>query len=440
MAQIIFKGVPDFTEVRAEVTKIKQEIASVSATPIKLTGTEQGLKNAANAAGSLAGNLQKVATSFDANGNATRKVADYSAKLGETTRVIAALNQETGKLTVTGQTVTQNFQKQAQAAEKTAAAELKATRQANAYLQQQAQAAQSTPYEPTALQRQIEALTGVSAAGKSAAESAKAFEREWLTASEKVSAANQKAETQAQAYLRTQAQATQSTVYNPTAMQRQIEGMVGIGNAAKNAADSANVFERAFLDASDKVQSGAKQAAEQTGLLGDSFTNVYLKMLQWQVMGTIVSKTIGAFRDAVSTMKAVDDEMVTVRKVTGFTTEQMEALRDKAYETASAYGEAADEYLNSVAAFARAGYGEQAEALAELATKTKLVGDTDAETAQQFLLSVDAAYQYNGSIEKLTKVLDGSNAIDNKYATSIEKDRRGLGNRGPGGGTGPCRH
>ena len=431
MAQIIFKGVPDFTEVRAEVTKIKQEIASVSATPIKLTGTEQGLKNAANAAGSLAGNLQKVATSFDANGNATRKVADYSAKLGETTRVIAALNQETGKLTVAGQTVTQNFQRQAQAAEKAAAAELKATRQANAYLQQQAQAAQSTPYEPTALQRQIEALTGVSVAGKSAAESAKTFEREWLTASEKVSAANQKAETQAQAYLRTQAQAAQSTVYNPTAMQRQIEGMVGIGNAAKNAADSANVFERAFLDASDKIQSGTKQAAEQTGLLGDSFTNVYKKMLVWQVMGTIVSKTIGAFRDAVSTMKSVDDELVTVRKVTGFTAEQMEALRDKAYETASAYDEAADEYLNSVAAFARAGYGEQADALAELATKTKLVGDTNAETAQQFLLSVDAAYQYNGSVDKLTKVLDGANEIDNKYATSIEKIAEGLGTVAP---------
>lgn len=364
MAQIIFKGVPDFTEVRAEVTKIKQEIASVSATPIKLTGTEQGLKNAANAAGNLAGNLQKVATSFDANGNATRKVADYSAKLGETTRVVATLNQETGKLTVTGQTVTQNFQKQAQAAEKTAAAELKATRQANAYLQQQAQAAQSM-------------------------------------------------------------------VYNPTAMQRQIEGMVGIGNAAKSAADSANVFERAFLDASDKIQSGTKQAAEQTGLLGDSFTNVYKKMLVWQVMGTIVSKTIGAFRDAVSTMKSVDNELVTVRKVTGFTAEQMEALRDKAYETASAYGEAADEYLNSVAAFARAGYGEQADALAELATKTKLVGDTNAETAQQFLLSVDAAYQYNGSVDKLTKVLDGANEIDNKYATSIEKIAEGLGTVAP---------
>lgn len=364
MAQIIFKGVPDFTEVRAEIAKLKQEVASVSSTKVNLNGTAQGLNGAANAAGKLAGNLQKVSTTFDANGQATRQVRDFSARLGETTRVVATLNKETGDLAVTQQTVTRNYRQQAQAAEKAAAAELKATRQANAYLQQQTRAAQNTPY-------------------------------------------------------------------NPTAMQRQIEGMVGIGNAAKNAADSAGVFERAFLNSSDKVQKGTKEMTEKTNLLGDSFTNAYLKMLQWQVVGTIVSKTIGAFRDAISTMKAVDDEMVTVRKVTGFTAEQMEKLRDRAYETASAYGEAADEYLNSVAAFARAGYGEQADALAELATKTKLVGDTNAETAQQFLLSVDAAYQYKGNIEALTKVLDGANEIDNKYATSIEKLAEGLGTVAP---------
>lgn len=364
MAQIIFKGVPDFTEVRAEIAKLKQEVASVSSTKVNLNGTAQGLNGAANAAGKLAQNLQKVSTTFDANGQATRQVRDFSARLGETTRVVATLNRETGDLAVTQQTVTRNYRQQAQAAEKAAAAELKATRQANAYLQQQTRAAQNTPY-------------------------------------------------------------------NPTSIQRQIEGMVGIGNAAKNAADSAGVFERAFLNSSDKVQKGTKEMTEKNGLLGDSFTNVYLKMLQWQVMGTIVSKTIGAFRDAISTMKAVDDEMVTVRKVTGFTAEQMENLRDRAYETASAYGEAADEYLNSVAAFARAGYGEQADALAELATKTKLVGDTTAETAQQFLLSVDAAYQYKGDIDALTKVLDGANEIDNKYATSIEKLAEGLGTVAP---------
>lgn len=252
MAKIIFKGVPDFTEVRAEIAKLKQEVASVSSTKVNLNGTTQGLNGAANAAGKLDENLKKVSTSFD------------------------------------------NVQKEAK-------------------------------------------KTG--------------------------------------------------------------DGVDEIGKKAAGADESISV------------------------LLG--------KIGKWQVLNATVAATIRTFTDAISTMKAVDDEMVTVRKVTGFTAEQMEELRDRAYETASAYGEAADEYLNSVAAFARAGYGEQADALAELATKTKLVGDTNAETAQQFLLSVDAAYQYKGNIEALTKVLDGANEIDNKYATSIEKLAEGLGTVAP---------
>lgn len=437
MAKIIFKGVPDFTEVRAEIAKLKQEVASVSSTKVNLNGTAQGLNGAANAAGKLAGNLQKVSTTFDANGQATRQVRDFSARLGETTRVVATLNKETGDLAVTQQTVTRNYRQQAQAAEKAAAAELKATRQANAYLQQQSRAAQNTPYNPTSIQRQIEGMVGIGNAAKSAADSAGAFERAWSNIQTKYG--------QSQGLFSGNAESAKEYIKTLDGLQNAQVKATGIvqGSAGtfqtfqasvKNADGTAQNFKIAIDQATGEVHrlnEGVTESTEKNGLLGDSFTNVYLKMLQWQVMGTIVSKTIGAFRDAISTMKAVDDEMVTVRKVTGFTAEQMEELRDRAYETASAYGEAADEYLNSVAAFARAGYGEQADALAELATKTKLVGDTNAETAQQFLLSVDAAYQYKGNIDALTKVLDGANEIDNKYATSIEKLAEGLGTVAP---------
>lgn len=437
MAQIIFKGVPDFTEVRAEIAKLKQEVASVSSTKVNLNGTTQGLDGAANAAGKLAQNLQKASTTFDANGQASRQVFDFSERLGETTRVVMTLDKKTGELAVTQQTVTENYRQQAQAAEKAAAAELKATRQANAYLQQQTRAAQNTPYNPTAMQRQIEGMVGIGNAAKSAADSAGAFERAWSNIQTKYG--------QSQGLFSGNAESAKEYIKTLDGLQNAQVKATGIvqGSAGtfqtfqasvKNADGTAQNFKIAIDQATGEVHrlnEGVTESTEKNGLLGDSFTNVYLKMLQWQVMGTIVSKTIGAFRDAISTMKAVDDEMVTVRKVTGFTAEQMEELRDRAYETASAYGEAADEYLNSVAAFARAGYGEQADALAELATKTKLVGDTSAETAQQFLLSVDAAYQYKGDIDALTKVLDGANEIDNKYATSIEKLAEGLGTVAP---------
>lgn len=216
---------------------------------------------------------------------------------------------------------------------------------------------------------------------------------------------------------------------------------VNIKTTAKNVATA----QEAFQDAGKQAQQSSEKAAEKVrdvgkaaketsgfaGLMGDSFGRVAAKMALWQVMGNAIAGLKRSFTEALETMKDVDDEMVTIRKVTGATTEELNRIEKQAYDTASAYGVAANEYLNSVANFSRAGYGEQASALAELATKTQIVGDTDAETAQQFLLSMDAAYKYQGRIEQLTKVLDGANEIDNNYATSIEKIAEGLGKVAP---------
>lgn len=216
---------------------------------------------------------------------------------------------------------------------------------------------------------------------------------------------------------------------------------VNIKTTAKNVATAQEAFQDAGKQAqqssektAEKVRDVGKAAKESSGfadLMGDSFVRVAGKMALWQVMGNAIAGVKRSFTEALETMKDVDDEMVTIRKVTGATTEELNRIEKQAYDTASAYGVAADEYLNSVANFSRAGYGEQASALAELATKTQIVGDTDAETAQQFLLSMDAAYKYQGRIEQLTKVLDGANEIDNNYATSIEKIAEGLGKVAP---------
>lgn len=177
----------------------------------------------------------------------------------------------------------------------------------------------------------------------------------------------------------------------------------------------------------DKMADSADNAQVKTA----SFMQTLANNVQYRLVSAAINAVTGAFNDALDTMKKVDDELVTVRKVTGASASELEALEKRAYKTASAYGEAADEYLNAVSAFTRAGYGDQADDLAELATKTKLVGDTNAQTAQQFLLSVDAAYKYKGSIAELQKVLDGANEIDNRYATSIEKIAEGLGKVAP---------
>jgi TP901 family phage tail tape measure protein len=354
-----------------DFSQLKGEIAKLQSSPVTLGVNTQNADVQINATRQ---SLQKLTETFSPEGELRRSVADYSRQVGEVVQVSKSLNMQSGEMEITGKKVTQNFTAQAKAAER-AAAQVRAAKDAyRAYAAQQ-----SSTYAPTAMQSRIEDLTGVSGlSGKSAKESAAVFEKAYLDASGKVQ---------------------QST---------------------KKAAQSVN-----------SVGTAAKESSGFADLMGDSFVRVAGKMALWQVMGNAIAGLKRSFTEALETMKDVDDEMVTIRKVTGATTEELNRIEKQAYDTASAYGVAADEYLNSVANFSRAGYGEQASALAELATKTQIVGDTDAETAQQFLLSMDAAYKYQGSIEQLTKVLDGANEIDNNYATSIEKIAEGLGKVAP---------
>lgn len=354
-----------------DFSQLKGEIAKLQSSPVTLGVNTQNADVQINATRQ---SLQKLTETFSPEGELRRSVADYSRQVGEVVQVSKSLNMQSGEMEITSKKVTQNFTTQAKAAER-AAAQVRAAKDAyRAYAAQQ-----SSTYAPTAMQSRIEDLTGVSGlSGKSAKESAAVFEKAYLDASGKVQQSTAKA-----------AQSVKS-----------------VGQAAKETSG--------FAD-----------------LMGDSFSRVAAKMALWQVMGNAIAGLKRSFTEALETMKDVDDEMVTIRKVTGATTEELNKIEKQAYETASAYGVAADEYLSSVANFSRAGYGEQASALAELATKTQIVGDTDAETAQQFLLSVDAAYKYQGSIEQLTRVLDGANEIDNRYATSISKIAEGLGKVAP---------
>lgn len=182
---------------------------------------------------------------------------------------------------------------------------------------------------------------------------------------------------------------------------------------------------------SDKAGKQHNETVKKQGLLydilGRSVSSFIARMTIYRAVYAGIRAITSGFSEALETLKAVDDELVTVRKVTGFDAGQMANVEKQAYAVASKYGVSAADYTNSVATFARAGYKELSGDLAELAEKTVIVGDTTADVAQQFLLSVDAAYKYEGNIQKLSAVLDGMNELDNNFATSIEKIAEGMG-------------
>ena len=175
-----------------------------------------------------------------------------------------------------------------------------------------------------------------------------------------------------------------------------------------------------------QTQTDTERLKNSTNILGDSFSHVIAKVAAWQVINASVAKVIGMFREAVSVLKEVDTELTAIQKVTNNTDAEMAKLSEHAYEVASQYGVAVTDYLESTGTFAKAGYKELSEDMAELATKTQLVGDVNAETANQFLLSADAAYKMEGNVTRLSTVLDKANVIENNYATSIQKMAEGF--------------
>lgn len=170
------------------------------------------------------------------------------------------------------------------------------------------------------------------------------------------------------------------------------------------------------------LQSGTKI----TESLGHTIGSMFTRMATMAAMGTLIYKPVAMMREALSTMKDVDAQLTNIQKVSNATAEHIDRIGDAAYDTASKYGVAADKYLSAVYEFQKAGLGDSAEKLGELAVKTQLVGDTTAGVASKFLIAVNAAWNLNGSVEALSKVVDEADYINNNYATSLDKLSAGM--------------
>lgn len=178
---------------------------------------------------------------------------------------------------------------------------------------------------------------------------------------------------------------------------------------------------------------GLRGEQEKTATSTISFGNVFDKAWS-RITSTIgrrlINQAFTALRsniqETLNVMKAVDTQLINIQKVSGKSSEEIAAIGERAYDTAAKYGVAVEDYLSAVYSFQKAGLGENAEELAELATKTMLVGDTTSAVAEKFLVSSNAAWELHGNIAELNKVIDEADYINNNYATTLDKIAAGL--------------
>ncbi len=452
--------------IRTQLDSLVKDVNGLKDQKLKLTVDSSGLEaiNRFNTSvQAITQNIDGLSGKFTnvwagaADGAPTRTIETVNDGLGRTTEIIRTLDEETQQYTTVQTKATTNYDAMAKAAQKAAEQNQKAAGQARAYLLTEEQAAQkaASVYNPTPMQQQIEALTGVSNATKSAAESAKVFEQAWADASGKSTAAAQqqaqdaenaasKVDTLRKGFADLGLQMKSAAEKYPAGTFDTIQSDAKQASAALetlyNSWKSGTISDKEFVDGVKDASGSLKKLranyaqtrnetdklTNSTNVLGDTFSHIVGKITVWQVVNTAVAKVKRSFTEAIDTMKQVDTEMTAIQKVTGNTSAEMEKLGNTAYEAASKYGVAVTDYLESVGTFAKAGYKDMSEDMAELATKTQLVGDVTSSIANQFILSADAAFKFEGNVTALNTVLDKANEIENNYATSIQKMAEGF--------------
>lgn len=165
--------------------------------------------------------------------------------------------------------------------------------------------------------------------------------------------------------------------------------------------------------ASRKVLTGASWTDELKRATGQiaQFAGTYGAIQQFE--NTIVN--------SVGELKDINSILTEISKTSDLTTSELKDLGDASFDAASEYGRTASDYLTGVQEMSRSGfYGQQAEDLAKLSILGQAAGDMTADVSNSYLLATNAAYQYEGSVEKLNAVLDGQNMITNRNSVSMD--------------------
>ena len=166
------------------------------------------------------------------------------------------------------------------------------------------------------------------------------------------------------------------------------------------------------------------------GKLGHSLKNQFKQaaesFTQWLSVSSAIMLVVQKTKEAVTELKEVDTLLTEISKANdSLTKDQLAGIGDRSFKTASKYGKKSTDYLSGVREMSRAGY-QNAEAMGELSVKAQGAGDMTADVANKFIVATDKAYKLNGSLNELTKIMDGINYITNHNAINMTELSEGF--------------
>ena len=137
---------------------------------------------------------------------------------------------------------------------------------------------------------------------------------------------------------------------------------------------------------------------------------------------TITDKT----RQAVTELKEMDALLSEIQKADrSLSRSDLDRIAQNAFDLAAKYGRNVTDYLHTVLEASRAGY-KNAEEIAALSLTLQSACDISEELAGQYLMAADKAFQLNGSVEELSRTLDGACTLSDRHAVSMTELAEGL--------------
>lgn len=183
----------------------------------------------------------------------------------------------------------------------------------------------------------------------------------------------------------------------------------------------------------NEIVNGFKKSENSMRLLGKLGLSLKNQMTQamssfstWLSASTLVMTFISKTRNAVTELKEVNILLTEISKTNhSLTQSDLEEIGNRGFGIASKYGKGVTDYLTGVQDMSRAGY-QNAEAMAEVSTAAQGAGDMTAEVANKMVIATDKAYKLGGSVEELTRILDGVNWVCDNNAVNMSELSEGM--------------
>lgn len=161
-------------------------------------------------------------------------------------------------------------------------------------------------------------------------------------------------------------------------------------------------------------------------LLKDQMSQAASSFSRWLSAGSAATALISRLKGAVSDLKEVDKLLSQISRTnTQLSKSDLKEIGKSSFDIAGKYGKNAADYLSVVREASLSGYQNAAE-IAKLSLALQSAGGMSAELATQSIIAADQAYQLGGSVEKLSKILDGSSHIANRNNVNMAELAGGM--------------